>query len=137
MGKMGIINAIIERANDGTYSVYSDADHLDYLITGTGNTAEEAITMFKNGYEDTKRFYEEEGKYFQKSEFQFVYDMSSFLSYFCKAFSLAGLSRITGINKYQLSHYLTGRRKPSKETFEKIETSIHQFAEDLNKVRFA
>jgi transcriptional regulator with XRE-family HTH domain len=50
--------------------------------------------------------------------------------------SLAGLSRITGINQGQLSHYMTGRRNPSKTTINKIQNSIHAFASDLGKVAF-
>ncbi len=130
------VQAIIERAADGTYSVYMDAD-MDYLITGTGKTAEEAIQCFKDGYEDTKRFYAEEGLEFEQVEFAFKYDMASFLSYFSKAFSLAGLSRITGINQGQLSHYMTGRRTPSAKTVEKIQNSVHAFAKDLESVTFA
>ncbi len=130
------VQAIIERAADGTYSVYMDAD-MDYLITGTGKTAEEAIRCFKDGYEDTKRFYAEEGLAFEQVEFAFKYDMASFLSYFSKAFSLAGLSRITGINQGQLSHYMTGRRTPSAKTVEKIQNSVHAFAKDLESVTFA
>ena len=130
------VQAIIERAADGTYSVYMDAD-MDYLITGTGKTAEEAIRCFKDGYEETKRFYAEEGLAFEQVEFAFKYDMASFLSYFSKAFSLAGLSRITGINQGQLSHYMTGRRTPSAKTVEKIQNSVHAFAKDLESVTFA
>ncbi len=130
------VQAIIERAADGTYSVYMDAD-MDYLITGTGKTAEEAIQCFKDGYEDTKRFYAEEGLEFEQVEFAYKYDMASFLSYFSKAFSLAGLSRITGINQGQLSHYMTGRRTPSAKTVEKIQNSVHAFAKDLESVTFA
>ncbi len=130
------VQAIIERAADGTYSVYMDAD-MDYLITGTGKTAEEAIRCFKDGYEDTKRFYAEEGLEFEQVEFAYKYDMASFLSYFSKAFSLAGLSRITGINQGQLSHYMTGRRTPSAKTVEKIQNSVHAFAKDLESVTFA
>lgn len=130
------VQAIIERAADGTYSVYMDAD-MDYLITGTGKTAEEAIQCFKDGYEETKRFYAEEGLEFEQVEFAYKYDMASFLSYFSKAFSLAGLSRITGINQGQLSHYMTGRRTPSAKTVEKIQNSVHAFAKDLESVTFA
>ncbi len=56
------VKAIIERANDGNYSVYMDADDMSYLITGTGKTAEEAINSFNENYEDMKRYYAEEGK---------------------------------------------------------------------------
>ena len=133
---MNKLKAIIERAGDGSYSVYMDAD-LDYLITGTGSTAEEAIECFKGGYEDMKKFYAEEGKAFEEVEFDYVYDVASFLSYFSKAFSLAGLSRITGINQGQLSHYMTGHRTPSRTTIDKMQRSITAFANDLSNVRFA
>ena len=132
------VNAIIERAGDGTYSIYSDAvpNDLGYLITGTGKTVEEAKRCFEGGYEDMRLYYAKEGKPFTEVEMVYQYDMASFLSYFTKAFSLAGLSRITGINQGQLSHYVTGRRVPSARTKEKMQRSIHAFAEDLNAVCF-
>ena len=130
------VSAIIERANDGTYSIYMDVPKMNYLVTGTGSTAEEAINTFMGGYEDMKRLYSKKGKKFEEVEFSFKYDMASFLSYYSKAFSLAGLSRITGINQGQLSHYVTGRRNPSKTTIARIQNSIHAFASDLSKVMF-
>ncbi|WP_195372941.1 MULTISPECIES: helix-turn-helix transcriptional regulator [Parabacteroides] len=130
------VQAIIERANDGTYSIYMDADDMNYLVTGTGETAEKAKSVFLAGYDDMKRYYVDKGDNFEEVDFEFVYDMASFLSYFSKAFSLAGLSRITGINKGQLSHYMTGRRNPSRSTVEKIQKSVKSFANDLSQVHF-
>ena len=130
------VSAIIERASDGTYSIYMDVPKMNYLVTGTGSTAEEAINTFMGGYEDMKRLYAKQGKHFEEVVFSFKYDMASFLSYYSKAFSLAGLSRITGINQGQLSHYVTGRRNPSKTTIARIQDSIHAFASDLSKVMF-
>lgn len=130
------VNAIIERASDGNYSIYSDAEDLSYLITGTGKTVEEAKKCFEDGYEDMRRYYAEEGKPFTEVEMVYQYDMASFLAYYTKAFSLAGLSRITGVNQGQLSHYITGRRTPSTRTKEKMQRSIQAFAADLESVRF-
>lgn len=130
------VKAIIERAGDGTFSIYSDADDLSYLITGTGHTVVEAKKCFEDGYQDMRRYYEEEGKQFTEVEMVYQYDMASFLEYYTKAFSLAGLSRITGINQGQLSHYVTGRRTPSSRTKEKMQRAIHKFAEELNAVSF-
>lgn len=130
------VKAIIERAGDGSYSVYMDADDISYLITGTGKNAEEAINSFKINYDDMKRYYAEEGKEFEEVEFVYEYDMASFLSYYCKAFSLAGLSRITGVNQGQLSHYVTGHRAPSERTKLKIQNSIQEFAKELSLVHF-
>ena len=51
------VNAIIERAKDGNFSIYSEADpnELGYLLTGTGATVEEAKRYFEGGYSDMKR----------------------------------------------------------------------------------
>ena len=130
------VNAIIERAGDGTFSIYSDADDLDYLITGTGNTVEEAKQCFEGGYEDMRRYYAKSGKTFTEVEMVYKYDRASFLSYYSKVLSLAGLSRLTGINQQQLSHYVTGRRNPSHKTIAKVENAIHLFAKDLASVHF-
>ncbi len=130
------VNAIIERAGDGTYSIYSDADDLSYLITSTGKTVEEAKSNFEEDYADMRAYYAEIGKPFTEVEMVYQYDMASFLEYYTKAFSLAGLSRITGINQGQLSHYVTGRRIPSARTKEKMQQAIHAFAADLSAVRF-
>ncbi len=132
------VNAIIERATDGTYSIYSEADpeELGYLITGTGNTVEEAKQYFEGGYADMRRVYAENGKPFTEVEMVYKYDMASFLAYYSKVMSLAGLSRLTGINQQQLSHYVTGRRNPSHKTVEKVESAIHLFAQDLASVHF-
>lgn len=130
------VKAIIERAKDGTYSIYSDSDQLDYLVIGTGKTVEDAKKCFEAGYRDIKNFCERHNRPFTEFEPVYTYDMASFLDYYTKAFSLAGLSRITGINAGQLSHYVTGRRTPSERTKEKIQRSIHAFAKDLGSVRF-
>ena len=61
-----------------------------------------------------------------------------FLSYYCKAFSLAGLERITGISQAQLGHFLHGRRKPSQKTIHKIQEKElpeldDEFAQDVSE----
>lgn len=131
------VKAIIERASDGTFSIYMDADNMTYLVTGTGSTVEEARKVFNDGYEDMKQYYAEEKKAFEEVEFIFQYDVASFLQYYAFAFSLAGLERITGINQKQLGHYVSGYRNPSPKTKQKIEESIHKFCEELSAVSFA
>ena len=84
------VNAIIERANDGSFSIYSDADDLSYLITGTGKTVADAKKCFEDGYEDMRRHYNAIGKRFTEVEMIYKYDMASFLSYYASSFSLAG-----------------------------------------------
>jgi predicted RNase H-like HicB family nuclease len=135
---MNTVKAFIERGNDGTYGVYVDLedDTLNYGIFGDGKTVNEAIEDFKASYLEMKDVYRDEGMNFVEAEFEFHYDTASFLNYYTTYFSLAGLSRLTGIHQGQLSHYVNGTRNPSKQTIQKIDNSIHLFAKNLNQVQF-
>ncbi len=132
------LKAFIERSNNGDYSVYVDLDDntLNYGIHGTGKTASEAIEDFEAAYEGMKSFYQDENRKFVEAEFEYHYDVASFLSYYGDVLSLAGLERLTGVNQGQLSHYVTGHRKPSQKTTEKIEKKLHDLADDLQQVTF-
>ena len=135
---MNKVKAFVERGNDGTFGVYIDLDdnRLNYGIIGDGNTVTEAIEDFKAGYLEMKELYEKEGKPFIEAEFEFHYDTASFLQYYTNYFSLAGLSRLTGIHQGQLSHYVNGTRNPSKQTIQKIDNSIQVFAKNLCQIQF-
>ena len=132
------VKAFIERANNGKYSVYSDSNdsRLDYGIIGEGTTIEEAKIDFTGCYEDMNKSYKRQGKTFIEAEFVFEFDVASFLNYYSKTLSLAGLSRVTGINQQQLSHYATGRKRPRPVTVHKIEYSLHNLSKDLSQVCF-
>ncbi|MDR2205839.1 MAG: helix-turn-helix domain-containing protein [Flavobacteriaceae bacterium] len=135
---MNKVKAFIEIGKDRTYSVYIDlADNtLNYGIHGNGNTVDEAIEDFKNSYSEMKEIYAEMNKKFVEAEFEYHYDTASFLEYYTAYFSLTGLSRLVGIHHGQLSHYVTGRRTPSKKTVEKMQYSIQKFGKELNQVHF-
>lgn len=126
----------IERGEDGTYGAYIEENKLPYGLIGEGNTAIEAKNDFLESYGEMKAYYEKTGKEFVESEFEFAYDIPSFLSYYSKMLTLAGLERITGVNQGQLSHYVTGHRKPSRRTVKKIEQGLKDFADDLKQVEF-
>lgn len=131
------VKAIIERSADGEFSIFMDAEDMPYMVTGTGRTVAEARKVFEGGYSDTRNFFASEGLDFEEVEFEFVYDVASFLQHYAYAFSLAGLERITGVNQKQLGHYISGYRKPSRKTIEKIESSIKDFCKELSTVQFA
>ena len=136
MEELKKFTAVIERGEDGEYSVYIADEHCPFGCAGTGKSVTEAKEDFEAAVNDVRAVYEEENKAFPEVEFEFRYDVASFLANYSKAFTLAGLSRITGVNQGQLSHYITGRRRPSAATIQKIESSIHAFAEDLSQVHF-
>jgi predicted RNase H-like HicB family nuclease len=121
---MNKVKAFIERGNDGTYGVYVDLEDetLNYGIIGNGNTVEEAIEDFNAGYLEMKELFEEENKPFVEADFEFYYDTASFLSSYSHILSLAGLSRLTGLNqpnyKASIRHPISfpANAIPNKET---------------------
>lgn len=131
------INVVIERGIDGSFSAYIADDNREFGCIGEGKSVEETKADFMKAVGEMQEVYAEEGSKFPDVEFDFIYDMASFLNYYAYAFSLAGLARITGVNQGQLSHYVTGRRRPSKSTVEKIEQSLHDFANEIGQVKFA
>lgn len=76
-------------------------------LLGGGDTAQEAIDDFYNSYEEMRELFKVKKMKFTACEFEFHYDVASFLDYYGKVLSLAGLERLTGINQGQLSHYMT------------------------------
>ena len=132
------VGVIIEKGLDGTYDAYLEESHkLSFGLLGHGNTVEETIEDFNGGCDDMKELYNDLGKDFPNNiEFEFRYDVASFLSYYSRKLSLAGLQAITGINQGQLSHYVNGRKKPTMKTIKKIESSIHNFGSELSQIKF-
>ena len=131
------VRVFIERSNDGYSAYMPDDNNLPFGLTGDGKTAQEAMQDFLLARDEMKEFFIEEGKELQEVEFDFSYDVASFLAYYSDKLSLAGLERITGVAQGQLSHYVTGRRQPSKKTVEKIQKALQNFGNELSHVNFA
>lgn len=130
------IKVYVEASSYG-YSAYMEKTDLDYACIGEGKTVEEAISDFEESYQEIKDYYKQENLVFKDAEFVYYYDISSFLQEFNKAFSLAGLERITGVSQTQLGHYLHNRRKPSRKTIDRIESGLKSFAKQLVTIHFA
>ena len=135
---MNIIKIIvtIERGDDGTYSAHFSDDRMPFGLNGDGATVKEAIEDFYAANDDMREYYSEIGKEFPNIEYEFRYDMASFLQGYAYALTLAGLERISGVNQKQLGHYISGVRKPSEKTIHKIEQGIHAFGQEISKVKF-
>lgn len=130
------IEAIIERAADGTYSIYCKEE----IFSGMGDTIEDAKTDMARQMAIYKETAQAEGfKYpeFLDNGYDMVYtiDPISLMNYYIKAgiFSLATLEKITGINQKQLWSYTTGT-KPRKAQADKIRAGFLNLAKDLDAV---
>jgi hypothetical protein len=132
------IDVFIEKGLDGTFDAHfgEQTKGLTFGLLGQGNTVPEAVADFYNSRDEIKEYYKKVGKPFPENlEFTFKYDTASFIAYYSKVLSLAGLERLTGVAQGQLSHYVNGNRKPSPKTVEKIQKSLNQFGNELEKIQ--
>ena len=131
------ITAIIELASDMSFSIsYERPEGLDFVLAAAGENVAAAKAEFFEMLEDYKRAYEEEGKEWPSLHFTFRYDVASFLNFYSKVFSLAGIARLTGINQRQLSNYLNGHRNASPATTQKIANAINNLGRELQQMEF-
>ena len=130
------VTAIIERNSKGRYFAYINDERITFGILGEGKTVDETIEDFKIGYQEMKETYQSVGKEIPELEFEFKYDTASFLSAYSNILSLAGMSRLTGLNQGLLSHYVTGRKRPTQKTVSKIRNSVHEFGKSLCQIDF-
>lgn len=127
---MSKIVMVIEKSDD-YFDAYSD--NCDGIYAGGKDIAEvkhntyEAIESLKNNL-PTERWPEQlKGEYV----IEWKLDVPSFLEYYSKFMSLAGMERVTGINQKQLSNYLNHRSVPRRRQAERIINGIHKFASEL------
>ncbi len=130
------VKVIIGRVNEGeyVYSAVMEAPELEFGLNGLGRTVEEAKQDLLEAYSEMRDIFEEEGRQIEDLEFNYSYDIPSFLKYYEYALSLAGLERISGINQRQLSHYINGTSKPRKSTVLKFSQNLKAFAKELSSV---
>lgn len=124
------IKAIIEVGRDGMVAIHARSKMHKCMFLGCGNTEQDAKEDFFECYTEMKELEE-----LPEFEFEFAYDTASFLRYYSNTITLTGLQKITGINSKQLSHYVTGHRKPSPKTVQRIREGVSQFAETLSRTR--
>ena len=131
------IEAIIERAKDGTYSVFCRNE----IFSGAGASIDEAKKDMLEQMAFYKQTAQKEGfKYpaFLDEEFTVTYivDSVSLLKYYVGAgiLSLSGMEKMSGINKKQLWAYLHGTTKPRKAQEKRIESGFRALNKDLNSL---
>ncbi len=133
------VEVLIQKGENYYEAVINPDKDYDFSfgLYGEGKTVQKTIADFNNSFCEMKELYAEEGREFPAElKFVYKYDVASFLAYYSKILTLAGLERLTGVSQGQLSHYLNGYRNPSKRTVEKIEKNLHSFGDELSKVAF-
>lgn len=126
---------VIEKSSDyvGAYAENCDG------IYGAGATIDDAkkdvldaINIIKNEYPANQWPEILHSSY----EIEWKLNIQSFLKYYKTFISLAGLEKITGLNREQLLSYINSDSSPKKEQRERINHKIHQFAHELLNISF-
>ncbi|MDR1779679.1 MAG: type II toxin-antitoxin system HicB family antitoxin [Tannerella sp.] len=106
-------------------------------IYGQGDTVDDAKKDLTDGLKLFVKYNENVPEILTgEIEYEYRFDMPSFLEYYSHIFSKSALERLTGVNQKQLFHYASGRSKPTEKTVRKIDSAIRQFAGELNRVHF-
>ena len=130
---MGKLIVTIAKGNE-TYGAWIDCIPGIY---GQGDTVEEAKKALEEGLKLYMKHNTEIPDILQREfEYEYQFDVASFLEYYSKIFSKPALEHLTGINQKQLFHYASGLRKPSEKTVQKIDRAFRRFSEELNQVHF-
>lgn len=132
---MKTIQAIIERAKDGTFTVYCT----DEMFSGMGDTPEAAIENMT----DSMAFFIEGAKKdgyqypaWLDDEYTIEYksDVQSLLTYYAGVITPSALGRLSGINPKQIWSYAHGKSKPRPAQLEKIQKGLRKLATELSTI---
>lgn len=132
---MKTINVILERGKDG-YGVSFDGIPNVYSFGETLEKAKENAKIALDGFVKALKKLNKpvpaalQGKY----ELEFEFDTAALLEYINGTITQTALSKATGINVSQISHYATGHRKPRPEQRRKIVNGLHQIGKELMAV---
>jgi predicted RNase H-like HicB family nuclease len=107
-------------------------------IYGQGDTVDEDKKELKEGLNLYVKYNKDVPAILSGSfEYEYRFDVPSFLEYYSKVFSKPALEHLTGINRKQLFHYASGLHKPSEKTVKKIDSAFRRFTSELSQVHFA
>jgi len=131
---METLKIIIEKSSD-YYDAY--AENCDGIY-GAGNTVEEAKQNVIEGLNLFLKYNEDNLPEMLQVDYaiEYHFDVPSFLKHYSTVFTKSALQRMTGINQTQLTHYVSGFRKPSKKTIYKLDTAINNLSKELGQVHF-
>ncbi|MCL1933950.1 MAG: type II toxin-antitoxin system HicB family antitoxin [Candidatus Azobacteroides sp.] len=131
---MKTLRIIIEKSSD-YYDAYAENCEGVY---GAGNTVEEAQKNVLEGLNLFIKYNRDNLPEILQAEYgiEYHFDVPSFLKHYSTVFTKSALQRMTGINQTQLTHYVSGFRKPSKKTINKLDTAIHNLSKELSEVHF-
>ena len=99
-------------------------------LHGDGKTARKAVDDFFLCYEEEKEACKAEGKEVPELEFNFIFDIGAFFSYYL--INVTAFAGYAGMNASLLRQYASGLKAPTQKTIGKIRDSIERYKKDID-----
>lgn len=124
------IDVIVETGRD-LFSCFmvGETDGLTGLH-GDGKTARKAIADFYLCYEEEKQFCKEQGMEVPELEFNFIFDIGAFFSYYL--INITAFAEYAGMNASLLRQYACGLKSPTKVTINRVRNAIDKYKKDID-----
>ena len=124
------IKVIVETGKD-LFSCFMVGEDSGFTgLHGDGKSARKAIDDFYLCYEEEKQYFQEQGKEAPDLEFEFIFDIGAFFSYYL--INVTGFAEYAGMNASLLRQYACGLKSPSKNTIGKIRDAIDKYKKDID-----
>lgn len=127
--------ALIEKGSDGNFCIFTP--NIKATIIGEGATVAEAKADFMNSVAEIEAGFKEDGEELplelQDLEFEFKYDIASLFDLF-DWINASKLAKAIGITPSLLRYYKKKGAYISDEQKKKIETGLHQLADELKAI---
>jgi len=131
------VSALIERTENGYYSIACDYKIGNFCLGGFGNSVAEAKADFYSIVKEAQENYKKEHGYLPDDLNEviadFKYDLQSFFNYF-NWINISKFAQVAGINESKMRQYKTGKAFASERTKNTIEATIHKMSEELASV---
>jgi len=127
------IKVVVETGRDLFSCFMIGAGDLGFGLHGDGKTARSAIQDFCLARDEMRAFYEKQGKDFPELEFDFMFDVGAFFSYY--PINVTAFAEYSGMNASLLRQYACGLKKPAQKTIDKVRDAVGNFIRDIDAGR--
>lgn len=131
------IKALIEKTDNGYYSITSDEQIGNYCLGGYGNSLAEAKTDFMSVVKEAQDAYvaahgDLPDKYKDVSV-SYQYDLQSFFDYF-DWINITKFAQVAGVNESKLRLYKVGKAFAGERTRAKLQEAVKRMGAELASV---
>lgn len=131
------VKALIEKTDNGYYSITSDEQIGNYCLGGYGNSLAEAKTDFMSVVKEAQDAYvsargDLPDKYKDVSV-SYQYDLQSFFDYF-DWINITKFAQVAGVNESKLRLYKVGKAFAGERTRAKLQEAVKRIGAELASV---